>query len=126
MKRKLLSFFLLLFIASAAFSQNRQVMGKVISHSTYAPLPESNFSVKSTQTTVVTKSDGSFSITIPDKNDAVLVVTHVGYTPKEISVESMSTLGSITLNSFNNAVEGLPKAPLHSKILILSAYTHYF
>lgn len=74
-------FFLLLptcLCATCIWSQTRQVTGKTSSNSTGTSLAGTNVNVKNTQTTMATKSGGSFSITIPDKNDAVSM-SHFNY-----------------------------------------------
>src|SRR5688500_14089841 len=105
MRKKFFLLLLACLCATFIWSQTRQVTGKVMSDSSGAPLAGANVNLKSTRTTVATQPDGTFSITIPDKNDAILAVSYVGYTPKEISVGAKLSVGTITLNSSNTAVE---------------------
>ncbi len=51
------------------------------------PMPGVNVVVKGTTTGVITSSNGSYSITVPDK-DATLIFSFLGYTPQEIVVGS--------------------------------------
>lgn len=54
------------------------------------PLPNANISEKGTRNNVASKSDGSFSITV--KDNAVLVISYVGYETMEVPVNGRSTI----------------------------------
>lgn len=92
MKRfSLLSFFTLLFMASAtvAFAQ-RTISGTVKSASDNSPLIGATVLVKGTSSGTVTDIDGGFSIRAND--DDVLVITYTGYETIEVSVAGQSNI----------------------------------
>ncbi len=64
------------------------VTGTVLDE-TGAPLPGAAILVKGTTNGTITDLDGKFSIDVP--TDAVLVISYLGYTPSEISVNGQST-----------------------------------
>ncbi len=76
---------LLLFIYSFSFAQTRTISGKITDATDGTGLPGVTILVKGTKTGAQTKSDGSFSISVPS-NATSLVISSVGYTQKEISI----------------------------------------
>ncbi|MBK7870312.1 MAG: TonB-dependent receptor [Saprospiraceae bacterium] len=82
--------FLLLFMLSIAISlhaqQSRQVSGKVMDASNSEALIGANILLKGTATGTITNADGSFSLTIPDNSDQVLVFSYTGYQTQEMTV----------------------------------------
>ena len=99
-KSSLLLFFL--FTAVCAWSQTRQVTGRVVSDSAMA-LGGVNVSVKGTNTTVATNQNGQFSISVPDRNNVVLTFSSVGYTPQEVTIGNRSSI-NVTLVSSSSAL----------------------
>lgn len=81
-----------------AWSQTRQVTGRVLSDSS-KPLSAVNVNVKGAATTVATNDQGNFIINIPGRNDVVLVFSSVGYTPQEVSVGTKSVINVTLVNS---------------------------
>ncbi len=88
---------LLLLLGYNALAQ-KTVTGKVINNSDKQPIADATVQVKGTSTATQTKSDGSFSITVPQDN-SVLVVTVVGFERIEIPVLGKTSLGDIPLTS---------------------------
>ncbi|MDL2208195.1 TonB-dependent receptor [Parabacteroides sp. OttesenSCG-928-O15] len=89
-------FFLLSFLfvsTMSGWAQTRTITGKVVD-----PLNESvigaNVSVKGTTTGAITDIDGAFSLQVP--NNAVLVISYIGYTTQEIRVGNQSVI-NVTL-----------------------------
>ena len=76
---------LLLFIYSFSFAQTRTISGKITDATDGTGLPGVTILVKGTKTGAQTKSDGSFSISVPP-NATSLVISSVGYTQKEVSI----------------------------------------
>ena len=76
---------LLLFIYSFSFAQTKTISGKITDVTDGTGLPGVTILVKGTKTGAQTKSDGSFSISVPS-NATTLVVSSVGYTQKEIPI----------------------------------------
>ncbi|HSF54035.1 MAG TPA: SusC/RagA family TonB-linked outer membrane protein, partial [Algoriphagus sp.] len=66
------------------------VVSGTVKDETGAPLPGAAILVKGTTTGTITDLDGKFSLDVP--TDAVLVISYLGYTPKEISVSGQSIL----------------------------------
>ncbi|HEY5747753.1 MAG TPA: TonB-dependent receptor [Chryseolinea sp.] len=56
-----------------------------------SPIPGANVLVKGTTKGTTTDADGKFSISVPDEN-AVLVVSFIGYTSEEVPVGSRTTI----------------------------------
>jgi len=91
MEKRLL-LILLCFIGMQAFAQERMVTGTVID-SNGLPVTGASVYIKDTSNGTVTDIDGKFSLSAPDNTDAVLVISSLGFDPKELS------LG--TKNAFN-------------------------
>ncbi len=66
------------------------------------PLPGVTVKVKGSNNATVSVSDGSFSITVPDKN-AVLVFSFVGYATQEMTVDGRSSI-TVTMKIANSAL----------------------
>jgi TonB-linked SusC/RagA family outer membrane protein len=78
-----------LVVCMGAFAQSRTITGKV-TDANGEPLPGATVLWKSTKIGTVTDLNGAYQIKV-EGNDAVLQVSYVGYTQKEISVGSAST-----------------------------------
>lgn len=78
------------------------------------PLPNVSIVVKGTSLGTSSRSDGKFSITVADKNKAVLVISAVGMVTQEIKVNGRSEI-TITLTASNVMTQevvvttGIPK-----------------
>jgi TonB-linked SusC/RagA family outer membrane protein len=85
MRRKSLIFrlltFCLLLLSASTYAQVQTVTGQV-KDETGAPLPGAVVSVKGSRTAVSTGDNGSFTLKVPA--GATLVISHVGFAPKEI------------------------------------------
>jgi len=81
---KTLIAFLLLLSCVHAFAQNKQFTGKV-SNSQKVPLTGVTVQIKNGKGSTATGADGSFSLTAPAGEKAVLVFSSVGYETKEVS-----------------------------------------
>lgn len=91
-KLSLLLFALLLF--SGAMLAQRSVSGTITDESGI-PLIGANVIVKGTTTGTITDFDGTYSVTMPDDID-VLVISYAGYTTKEVDTEGQ-TIVNVTL-----------------------------
>lgn len=74
---------------------NKEISGTVISNAG-DPLPNVTVAVKNTNHATITGTNGNFSLTVP--NNAILSISHVGFTPKEVSVSGQTSF-QITLDS---------------------------
>ncbi len=63
----------------------------IITDENNSPIPGANILLKGTTTGVTTDINGAFSITVPDEN-AVLVVSFIGYASQEITVGTQTNL----------------------------------
>lgn len=99
MKRKIYLSLLACLVSVLAWSQTRQVTGRVLADSANAPLSGVNVTVRGTSTTVATREDGTFSITVPDRNNVVLTLSSVGYATQDMQVGNKTALGVVRLSS---------------------------
>ena len=74
-----------------AFSQSRQITGKVTENQGATGIPGVNVTVKGTQTGTVTGTDGTYSVSVQNSN-ATLVFSSVGYTGQDIAVGAQSVI----------------------------------
>lgn len=95
MRKKLLLLFFLISVFTQTFSQSRIITGKVTDYNGTA-LENVSVTVKNSPGGTVTSSDGSFSISVPERS-AVLVFSTIGMSTKEISVSSGSTFVNVQL-----------------------------
>src|SRR5690242_3488739 len=77
-----------LFFFSVAFSQQRTVTGRVTDQDS-KPLSNATVSVKGTNVSALTNTDGQYSISMP-ANATTLVFTYVGYQVSEVNVQGTS------------------------------------
>lgn len=82
-----------LYLVSALFSfaQGRLITGKVTDSKDGSPVVNASVLIKGTQTGTTTDASGLFSINVPG-NDAILVITSVGYARKEVSVAGLTSV----------------------------------
>lgn len=93
---------LLLFFTFYSYAQEIPVSGKVTSESG-EPLAGATVSVKNSNASVVTKSDGTFQLNVPSSN-SVLVVSYVGFYPHEVAVGSQRQF-SVSLIVSENSLD---------------------
>src|SRR5262245_19275671 len=77
--------------SQVGFSQGRVITGRVTNAKTGNPVEGATVKVKGTNAATITSPDGSYSIAVPG-NDAVLVVSGVGFTEKEFAVGANNQL----------------------------------
>lgn len=104
MKGKFSLSLLLCLCVSFAWAQNRTVTGRVTSDSAAAPLPGVTITLKGTSVRTSTTADGSYSISIPNRSNVVLVFSSVGFTAKEVAVGS-NTTADVRLSSGSSALD---------------------
>ena len=85
-----------------AILQARTVQG-VVTDGFGEPLPGVNITIKGTTTGVMTDSDGSFSITVPNDND-VLVFSYIGFVRQEILVANQTVI-NLTMKEDTQQIE---------------------
>jgi TonB-linked SusC/RagA family outer membrane protein len=107
MKRKVLLSLLFMWSCAMAWSQSRQVTGRVTKEGGTEALAGVSVTVKGTNNITTTNNDGVFAITVPGVS-STLVFSYVGMQPREVSVgtntsinvalaETASTLGDVVV-----------------------------
>jgi TonB-dependent starch-binding outer membrane protein SusC len=84
-------FLMLLVVALNGFAQGRTVTGKVTDSKDGSGVPNASVSVKGTSTGTTTDASGNFRLSVSG-NDAVLVITSVGFDRLEVPVGAQSQL----------------------------------
>jgi TonB-dependent starch-binding outer membrane protein SusC len=79
----------LLLICEGLFAQTRQVTGKVVDPSG-TPVPAATIKIKGSKTGTSAGFDGTFTLHVND--NAVLIISGIGYETKEVKVGAASTL----------------------------------
>lgn len=85
------------------FFQDQTITGKVVDENGQG-LPGVNIKIKGTTKGTSTDSNGNFKFTIPDKGDATLVFSMIGYKTQEMTVGGR-TVFNIILSSDNKALD---------------------
>ncbi|WP_435355176.1 SusC/RagA family TonB-linked outer membrane protein [Emticicia sp. SJ17W-69] len=97
----LLGFFLLLISAKVTFAQNK-ISGKILDNKTKEGIPGASIRIKNTNTGTVSDFEGNFTIAI--SVNAVLQISYIGYTTKEIIIKNQNDL-TINLEEASNDLE---------------------
>ena len=92
MKKTFHLFLLMCLCASAAMAQTRKVAGRVVSDSSRQNLSGVSISVKGSSTATLTDNEGRYSVTVPDKNDVVLIFSSIGFRQQEITIGNRTTV----------------------------------
>lgn len=82
---------MLLFITSSVIAQSKQITGKVINKETGAPLEGLSVMADKTTKGVVTKADGTYSISIKAGTTS-LVFSFVGFEPQVVSIGNKKSI----------------------------------
>jgi TonB-dependent starch-binding outer membrane protein SusC len=91
--RKVIPLFLLLFIGSMSFAQNKIISGKITDSKSGLPLQGVTIIVKGTKTGGESIADGTFKMNVP-ASATTLVITYIGYNKMEVPIGS----GAITVS----------------------------
>jgi TonB-linked SusC/RagA family outer membrane protein len=83
---------LTLLCVSFAWSQSRQVSGRVVKENSTEALAGVSVSVKGTKSGTSTNNEGRFTLNVPNENNSVLVFSSVGYKAKEVTIGTNTTL----------------------------------
>lgn len=107
MKQKAFLLFWLMLFCSFAWSQTRQVTGRVTSDSAREVVSGATVAIKGASTITTTNNEGRYTITIPNRNNVILVFSYVGHGTREVSVGDRSTVDvtlAATTASLNDVV----------------------
>src|SRR5688500_7848911 len=75
------------------FAQSKVITGNVKGSDDAGALPGANIIIKGTTEGVTTDADGNFSLSVP--NDAVLMVSSIGYASQEIPVGNQTVINIV-------------------------------
>ncbi len=93
--RKSLIFGLTLLVSvlgfSILFGQSLEISGKITDDVTGDALPGANISIKGTNLGTASDGNGEFKITLPNNNQATLVVSFIGFITEELQVSSSTS-----------------------------------
>ena len=121
MKKRTITFALLLFAAMQGVFAQMTITGKVINAEDKLGMPGVNVLVKGTLRGTPTDNNGNFTLIVP--NDAILVVSFIGFKTVEIPVENQ-TLFEIILqtdaNVLGNVVVSAARAIPPERAVIMS------
>jgi iron complex outermembrane receptor protein len=81
-------------------SEERTIKGQVSDGTSKAAIVGATVSVKGTMTKTITDAKGNFSINVTD-NNAILLISSIGYTSKEVAVPTSDVL-NVSLESVSN------------------------
>lgn len=95
---------MLLILAQVGFAQGKTVSGKVTDSKDGSPVAGASVTVKGTNRGTTTDATGAFRITV-DNNNAVLVITSVGFTRQEVAVGAQTDLSINLVASQSNLNE---------------------
>lgn len=93
--KKLGLLLMMLCCITAAWSQSRQLKGKVVDKSTGLPLGDASVVIKGTNTGTLTGTDGSFTLGVPNTGKVDLEVSLVSYGTQQITVDGS---GPVTIS----------------------------
>src|SRR6266496_1750303 len=95
--KKLLFAISILAICINVMAQNRKISGKIISAKDNSPVAGATISIKGKPQSVAALTDGSFSLNAPT-GQVTLLISSVGFAPKEFKVDEANSNIIITLN----------------------------
>jgi len=88
---KTVSVIILLCVSQLIMAQERVISGRVTDSKDTSGVPGVTITAKGTKTGTATKSDGTFTLTVPS-NVTTLVVSSVGYATQEVSIGGQTSL----------------------------------
>ncbi|WP_316814153.1 TonB-dependent receptor [Pedobacter heparinus] len=93
MRKKLLLFLILLKVSAAiGFAQSRQISGKVIDQESGETLIGVSIKVKGASLATQSNGEGEFKLRLPSGDQAILLVSYIGYTTKEVIINSQTSV----------------------------------
>jgi len=94
--KKLLTCMLLLTASITLYAQNIQIKGVVVDQAENEPLTGVNVVQKGTTNGTMTDLDGQFALSVP--KGSTIVVSYIGYKPREITIDGSKTTYDIILS----------------------------
>ena len=99
-KKSIIFSILLFFISIFSFAQQKLVSGNVVTEKS-APMEGVSITIKGTQTGTVTNAQGNFTLNVDDDN-AVLVVSNLGFTTQEVPVVRSRPMKIVLVGSYSS------------------------
>src|SRR5688500_1761781 len=93
---------LLTFCCEIGWAQTRQVSGQVKKENSTENLSGVTVSVKGTNTSTLTNSEGRYSLAVPQNKDVILVFSYVGLKRQEVKVGTNSVVDVIMQDEVSN------------------------
>ena len=103
MKKLLRSLFILLFVATSAFAQDRTITGTVTSKDDGLPMPGVTVKVVGTKLGVSTGANGKFTISVPASATA-LEISSIGFMSQTLTI-GKNTMFNVALSADSKALE---------------------
>jgi TonB-linked SusC/RagA family outer membrane protein len=94
MNKLLFTCMLLLGLFSSAYAQTHQLKGKVTDGTTGEALIGVTVLVKSTTIGTTTDAQGNFTLDIPDSSPQTIVVSYIGFSPKELDASGKNQINT--------------------------------
>jgi iron complex outermembrane recepter protein len=98
--------FVFMMLAPMLASAQKTITGKVFDNTTNKPLPSASITPRGGKPGVLTNDDGMFTITVNEKDQAV-IVSHVGYESATVHVAQAGSFLSIGLQPAHNELQGV-------------------
>ncbi len=102
--RGIMALICFLFLSSQIYAQEKTIVGTITSGKDNTPIGLATVSVKGTKIAVATSANGSFSITVPEGRNT-LVVSSVGYSIEEINISGKSSISLVLKESTSSLNE---------------------
>jgi TonB-linked SusC/RagA family outer membrane protein len=97
-KNLFLTCLVLLGLLNSAWAQTHQVRGTITDGATSEILIGVTVVIKNTTLGTTTDAQGNFAVSVPDNSSQILVISYVGFTPKEVDVHGQAQI-KVTLTS---------------------------
>ncbi|SFB86344.1 TonB-linked outer membrane protein, SusC/RagA family [Zunongwangia mangrovi] len=101
-KQKIHILFLMLFISGANLFAQNQITGKIIDNNGM-PLLGATVAVRGTNNGTQSDMDGNFTLQVANPQDAILVISYVGFSTKEVPINGKNSI-EITLEEDSEAL----------------------
>ena len=100
--RGILALICFIFLSSQIYAQERTIVGTITAGKDNSPIALATVSVKGTKIAVATSPNGSFSISVPEGKNT-LVVSSVGYAVEEINISGKTNI-SLTMKETTSSL----------------------
>jgi|GEM_PF-2067253 len=102
-------------------TNNKKITGKVTDEKN-EPIIGANVVVKGSTTGTITDMDGNFTLEVPDQ--ATLLVSYIGYTPKEVAVKNQNNLSIMMIEDSKTIDEVEAMEPIKIDQVVIGSCTN--